>query len=76
MNDKDGKDISAELIVVTIETKSAIIEATIRENTNISFLNELISLIGDFKSMPKKFKEIFNNYLNDMHRAALTQKKL
>lgn len=62
--------------MVTIETKTALIEATIRETTNINFLNEIISLIGDFKSMPKKFKEIFLNYLNDMHRAALTQKKL
>jgi len=70
--DPQLKDGSAELLVVTIETKTALIEATIRESTNISFLNEIISLIGDFKSMPKKFKEIFLNYLNDMHRAALT----
>ena len=33
--DPQLKDGSAELLVVTIETKTALIEATIRESTNI-----------------------------------------
>ena len=52
-----------ELLVLTIKTHDKIIEATIREDTNLTHLNELISLFGDFKSYPKKFKEIFYNYL-------------
>ena len=33
--DPELKNGSAELLVVTIETKTALIEATIRESTNI-----------------------------------------
>lgn len=52
-------------MVITIKTRDCIIEATIREGTNIAHLNEKISIIGNFKSYPKKFKEIFLNFLRN-----------
>ena len=51
-----GKQI---LVVITIQTKERVVEAVIREGTNINFLNEKISVLADFKNGPKKFKEIF-----------------
>lgn len=57
--DPDKDKGAKELIVLTVKTKNSIIEATIREGTNIQHLSDLIALIGDFKSGPKKFKEIF-----------------
>jgi len=49
-----------EVIVMNIKLKDKVIEATLREHDcNILHLVELISLFGDFKSFPKKFKEIF-----------------
>lgn len=65
-----------ELIVLSIKLKDKIIQATIRENTNILHLCELISLFGDFKSYPKKFKEIFHNYIRTEYNNVLTNNKL
>ena len=39
-------------------------------------LCELISLFGDFKSYPKKFKEIFHNYVKTEYNNVLTNNKL
>lgn len=65
---KDSKDGGSNqiLLIFNIETKNCTIEATVRENTDLQFLNEVISLLGDFKTCPKKFKEIFLNYLKNM----------
>ena len=57
--DPNQKSGSPELLVLTIKAKNIIIEATIREDTKLDHLSEMISLIADFKSYPKKFKEIF-----------------
>lgn len=65
-----------ELIILTIKLKDKIIQATIRETTSISHVCELISLFGDFKSYPKKFKEIFHNYLKTEYNNVLTNNKL
>jgi hypothetical protein len=74
-NDLKFKKLSAgkgqELIVMNIKLKDKVIEATLREqDCNIQHLVELISLFGDFKSFPKKFKEIFYNYLRTEYNKA------
>ena len=89
LNDKteinDGKDSKMriidqgqgqELMVLTIKLKDKTIQVTIRENANIMHLCELISLFGDFKSYPKKFKEIFHNYVKTEYNNVLTNNKL
>jgi hypothetical protein len=43
---------------------------------NISHLVELISLFGDFKNFPKKFKEIFSNYIRTEFNNATTNNKI
>jgi hypothetical protein len=50
---------SNELLILNIKTKDLILEVVIREDTNIQHINELICLFGDFRTYPKKFKEIF-----------------
>lgn len=62
--------------MISIATKDRVIEATVREGTNLQFLNEKISILGDFKSCPKKFKEIFLNYLRDQYDSVRTNNKL
>ena len=57
--DPDAKKGKQELLVITIQTKDRVIEVTIREGTNVNLLNDKISVLADFKSCPKKFKEIF-----------------
>ena len=52
------------------------IEATVREDTNINFLSEKISVLADFKSYPKKFKDIFTNYLRNEFKSAMQYMKL
>ena len=52
------------------------IEATIREDTNLNFLSDKISVLADFKSCPKKFKDIFTNYLRNEFKSAMQQMKL
>ena len=37
---------------------------------------EMISLFAEFKGFPKKFKEIFANYIKNEKNSVLTQKKL
>jgi hypothetical protein len=61
---------------VTIKTSKFLIEAVIRENTNLTHLTEMINLFAEFKNYPKKFKEIFQNYLRNQYTNALTQNKL
>ena len=61
--DPDAKNNLPELLVISINTKDRIIEAVVREGTNLNLMNEKISVLCDFKSFPKKFKEIFHNYL-------------
>lgn len=36
----------------------------------------MISLIGDFKSYPKKFKEIFYNYIRTQYNSVKTNKQI
>lgn len=80
-NDQTNKKLSTgsgqEVIVMTIKLKGKVIEATFREhNCNIPHLVELISLHGDFKNFPKKFKEIFQNYVKTEFNNATTNNKI
>ena len=68
--DPDASTAKRELIVLEIATKDRIIEVTVRENTNLNFLCDKISVLGDFKSCPKKFKDIFLNYLRNEYKSA------
>lgn len=68
--DPDANKGTRELIVLDIATKDRIIEVTVRENTNLNFLCDKISILGDFKSCPKKFKDIFLNYLRNEYKSA------
>ena len=61
--DPDKEKGKQVLVVISIQTKERVVEATIREGTNINFLNDKISVLADFKNCPKKFKEIFQCYL-------------
>ena len=70
--DPDYKKGKPVLVVISIATRDRIVEATIREGTNINFLNEKISVLADFKNCPKKFKEIFQCYLKNQYTSALT----
>ena len=60
------------LIVISMTTKDRVIEATIREGTNLNFLNDKISILADFKSCPKKFKEVFYNFLRQQYMGAVS----
>jgi hypothetical protein len=64
------------LVVLTIECHDKVIEATIREDTNLNFLTEKISILADFKSFPKKFKEVFLSYIRDRYTEAMTNNKI
>ena len=68
--DPDSRYGKRELIVMSIATKDRIIEVTVRENTNLNFLCDKISVLGDFKTCPKKFKDIFLNYLRNEYKSA------
>jgi hypothetical protein len=62
---------------MTIKLKGKVIEATLREHDcKIGHLVELISLFGEFKTFPKKFKEIFSNYLRTEFNNATTNNKI
>lgn len=74
--DPDARWGTRELIVLEIATKDRVIEVTVRENTNLNFLCDKISILGDFKSCPKKFKDIFLNYLRNEYKSAYGQLKL
>ena len=74
--DPDAKNGKRELLVINITLKNKQIEATIREDTNLQFLSEKISVLADFKSCPKKFKDIFTNYLRNEFKSAIQQMKL
>lgn len=65
-----------EVMVLTIKLKDRVIEAVIREKANLPHICELISLFGDFKSYPKKFKEIFTNYVRTEYNNIITKNKL
>jgi len=65
-----------ELVVLSIETKDKIIEVTIREDTNLTFLTEKISVLADFKVFPRKFKEVFLSYLRDKYTETMTNNKI
>ena len=60
------------MIVFTIKLKDITLEVTIREDTNLVHLVEMISLFADFKQFPKKFKEIFANYIKNEKNSVLT----
>lgn len=60
--DPDAKNGGRELLVISITVKNRIIEATVRQNTDLSKLYDRISLLGDFGSYPHKFKDIFFRY--------------
>ena len=60
--DPDHKNGGRELLVISITVKDRIIEATVRQNTDLEKLYERISLLGDFTSYPHKFKDIFMRY--------------
>lgn len=62
--------------MINITLKNKQIEATIREDTNLNFLSDKISVLADFKSCPKKFKDIFTNYLRNEFKSAMQQMKL
>lgn len=74
--DPDAKNGKRELLVINIALKNKHIEATIREDTNLNLLSEKISVVADFKSCPKKFKDIFTNYLRNEFKSAMQQMKL
>ena len=57
--DPDIKKGNPILVVISIQTRERVVEATIREGTNINFLSDKIAVLADFKNCPKKFKEIF-----------------
>lgn len=60
-----------------MNTRNKLIQATIREGTNLKLLNDKISVLADFnKSFPKKFREIFKSYLENMYTEALTKNKI
>jgi hypothetical protein len=63
-------------MVLTIKLKHKVIEAVFREKTNLAHMCEIISLFGDFKTYPKKFKEIFSNYVKTEFNNILTKNKL
>jgi len=69
--DPDAKNGKRELLVINITLKNKQIEATIREDTNLNFLSDKISVLADFKSCPKKFKDIFTNYLRNEFKSAM-----
>lgn len=64
--DPDAKNGGRELLVISITVKNRIIEATVRQNTDLNKLYERISLLGDFNSYPHKFKEIFFRYWKNL----------
>ena len=65
------------MLVIEIKLKDKTIEAVFREkDPNLPRLIEMISLVGDFKQYPKKFKEIFSNYVRTEFSNALTNNKL
>ena len=64
--DMDAKNGGRELLVISITVKDRIIEATVRQNTDLSKLYERISLLGDFTSYPHKFKDIFFRYWKNL----------
>ena len=76
--DPDAKSGKRELLVINIKLKNKHIEATIREDTNLTLLSEKISVVADFKTCqcPKKFKDIFTNYLRNEYKSAMQQMKL
>ena len=57
--DPDKPSGARELLVLNVASKDCIIEATVRENTDLASLYERIHLIGDFDQFPKKFRKIF-----------------
>ena len=69
--DPDAKKGKRELLVINIKLKNKFIEATIREDTNLTLLSDKISVVADFKSCPKKFKDIFTNYLRNEYKSAM-----
>jgi hypothetical protein len=74
--DPDRDSGQNELVVLSIETTDKIIEVTIREDTNLTFLTEKISILADFKSFPRKFKEVFLTYIRDRYTEAVTNNKI
>lgn len=52
--------------MISITVKNRIIEATVRQNTDLSKLYDRISLLGDFGSYPHKFKDIFFRYWKNL----------
>lgn len=62
----DSKNGGRELLVISITVKDRIIEATVRQNTDLSKLYERISLLGDFTNYPHKFKDIFFRYWKNL----------
>jgi len=64
--DLDAKNGGRELLVISITVKNRIIEATVRQNTDLSKLYDRISLLGDFGSYPHKFKDIFFRYWKNL----------
>ena len=49
-------------MVISITVKNRIIEATVRQRTDLNKLYDRISLLGDFTTYPHKFKDIFMRY--------------
>lgn len=76
LGDHDSKNGKRVLLVLNIALKNKNIEATIREDTDLNLLSEKISLVADFKSFPKKFKEIFTNYLKNEFKSAMKDIKI
>lgn len=64
--DLDAKNGGRELLVISITVKNRIIEATVRQNTDLSKLYDRISLLGDFSNYPHKFKDIFFKYWKNL----------
>mmetsp|Transcript_11071 Transcript_11071/g.18531 ORF Transcript_11071/g.18531 Transcript_11071/m.18531 type:complete len:88 (-) Transcript_11071:73-336(-) len=69
--DHDQKTGNRILIVLSIETQEKVIQATIREHTNLELLSDKIALLSHFKSFPRKFKELFHNYLRELYTSQL-----
>lgn len=52
--------------MISITVKNRIIEATVRQNTDLNKLYDRISLLGDFSTYPHKFKDIFFRYWKNL----------
>jgi len=73
-----GKDNDKRVVLVlSIETPTQIIQATIREMANLDLVSDKIAFVAEFKTeFPKKFKEVFQVYLRNEYNRVLSLSKV